>query len=84
MLLTTVILIQSYFALLLCQQHYNIGINPSAPSPSPLESCLNIPSAQSPAVIVGTFMGGIMAGALCTVIAALSWSVIKDSYIFHL
>ena len=59
-----------------------MGINPSAPSPSPVESFLNIPSAQSPAVIAGSFMGGIMAGALCTVIAALSWFVIIYTHRF--
>ena len=50
-------------------------INPIAPSPSPFS--LNTPSAQNSAVIAGTFAGGILAGALCTVIAALSWFVIK-------
>ena len=56
------------------------GIDSSAPSPSPLESSLNIPCVQSPAVIAGTFIGGILAGTLCTVIAALSWFVIKYTY----
>ena len=60
-----------------------MGINPSAPSPSPIESSLNITSAQSPAVIAGTFVGGILAGALCTVIAALSWFVTKNTYTFN-
>ena len=59
------------------------GLNPTVPSPPPVESSLNVPSAQSPAVIAETVMGGILAGALCTVITTFSWFVTKDSYAFN-
>ena len=39
---------------------------------------VNDTQAHTSAVIAGTFVGGMLTGALCSVIAALSWSVEMD------
>ena len=45
------------------------------PTPAPNESPLNSSQTYNYAMITGTLVGGMLAVTLCTVIAALSWSV---------
>ena len=52
-----------------------------APTPSPVVP-LNNTQAHTSAVIAGTFVGGMLTGALCSVIAALSWSVEMDYCVY--
>ena len=46
-------------------------------------SPLNSSQAHTSAVIAGTLVGGILVGVICTVIAALVWSVATVSYIYY-
>ena len=52
-----------------------------APTPSPVESSLSILQTHTFAVIAGAVASGILAGVICTVITALSWSAEIVMYI---